>query len=76
MLQYKRKQNCPGGCWNTPEARPKEDESLSDASVPQGTDAAPERAPRATPAFCELMARDLGVKLNTARTAFLDEPTQ
>ncbi len=70
------KQNCPGGCWNTPEARPKEVKSLSDASVPQGTQGAPERGPAATPAFCELMARDLGVKLNTARTAFLDEPTQ
>ena len=30
----------------------------------------------ASPAFCELVARDMGVKLSAARTAFLNEPTQ
>lgn len=49
---------------------------MSDPSVPQGANGAPERAPTATAAFCELMARDLGVRLTTARTAFLHEPTQ
>ncbi len=30
----------------------------------------------ATPAFCEMVARELGVRLLAARTAFLNEPTQ
>jgi hypothetical protein len=47
---------------------------LSDASVPEGTNGAPTAA--ADAAFCELVARDMGVKPSTARTAFLHEPTQ
>ena len=47
---------------------------MSERSVPEGTNGAPTALAGA--AFCELMARDLGVKLNTARTAFLNEPTQ
>ncbi len=47
---------------------------MSDASVPEGTNGAP--TPAADAAFCGLVARDMGVKPSTARTAFLDEPTQ
>jgi len=47
---------------------------LSDASVPEGTNGAP--TPAADAAFCELVARDMGVKPSTARTAFLHEPTR
>ena len=52
-------------------------------SVPQGTNdgapndgGVPEVAMIATPAFCELVAGDLGTKVSAARTAFLNEPTQ
>jgi hypothetical protein len=55
-----------------PPARPKEVDSLSESSVPQGTNG----APVATPDFCELVAGDLGVKVSAARTAFIGEPTQ
>ncbi len=50
-------------------------------SVPQGTknEGAPNEvqdgAPIATPAYCELVAGDLGIKPSAARTAFLNEPT-
>ncbi len=47
---------------------------MSDASVPQGTNDAPVTVANA--AFCELVAKDLGIKPATAKTAFLDEPTQ
>ncbi len=47
---------------------------MSDASVPQGTNGAPTAV--ADAAFCELVAKDLGIKPTTAKTAFLDEPTQ
>ena len=47
---------------------------MSDASVPQGTDGAPTTV--ADAAFCELVDKDLGIKPTTAKTAFLDEPTQ
>ena len=47
---------------------------MSERSVPEGTNCAP--TPAADAAFCELVARDMGVKPSTARTAFLDEPTQ
>jgi len=30
----------------------------------------------ASPAYCVLVAKDLGIKLSTARTAFINEPTQ
>jgi hypothetical protein len=61
-----------------PEARPKEVTSLSDASVPQGSGKhdAPQPITVADGAYCELVARDLGVKTSTARTAFINEPTQ
>jgi hypothetical protein len=36
----------------------------------------PDGAPLATPAFCELVAGELGIKVSAARTAFLNEPTQ
>ena len=54
---------------------------MSEDSVPQGTnngapnDGAPDGAPIATPAYCELVAGDLGIKPSAARTAFLNEPT-
>ena len=47
---------------------------MSDASVPEGTNGTP--TPAADAAFCGLVARDMGVKLSTARTAFLHEPTR
>ena len=47
---------------------------MSDASVPEGTNGAPTALAGA--AFCELVARDMGVKPSTARTALLDEPTR
>ena len=47
---------------------------MSDASVPQGTGSVPITVADAT--FCELVAKDLGIKPTTAKTAFLDEPTQ
>jgi hypothetical protein len=47
---------------------------LSDASVPQGTNGAPTVVGDA--AFCEELAEYLGIKPSTAKTAFLDEPTQ
>lgn len=59
---------------------------MSEDSVPQGTkndgapndsvpDGIPDGAPIATPAYCELVAGDLGIKPSAARTAFLNEPT-
>jgi hypothetical protein len=62
-----------------PEARPKEVYSLSEGSVPQGSGKHDAPQPPTTVAdgpFCELIARDLGVKLSAARTAFIGEPTQ
>ena len=47
---------------------------MSDASVPEGTSSTPTTV--ADAAFCELVAKDLGIKPTTAKTAFLDEPTQ
>ncbi len=47
---------------------------MSDGSLPDGTDGAPTTVANA--AFCELVAKDLGIKPTTAKTAFLDEPTQ
>jgi hypothetical protein len=47
---------------------------LSERSLPQGPNGAPTAV--ADPAFCELVAKDLGIKPTTAKTAFLDEPTQ
>ena len=47
---------------------------MSDASVPQGTDRALTEVTDA--AFCEELAEYLGIKPSTAKTAFLDEPTQ
>jgi hypothetical protein len=62
-----------------PEARPKEVGSLSEPSVPEGSgkhDDAPQPPTKvADAAFCELMARDLGVKVSAARTAFIGEET-
>ncbi len=51
---------------------------MSDASVPQGSGKhdAPQPITVADGAYCELVARDLGVKTSTARTAFINEPTQ
>ena len=55
---------------------------MSERSLPEGADnnVAPNEAPNgppvATAAFCEVVAKDLGVKPSTARTAFLNEPTQ
>ena len=51
---------------------------MSDASVPQGSGKhdAPQPITVADSAYCELVARDLGVKTSTARTAFINEPTQ
>ena len=53
---------------------------MSEESVPQGAREAaggvPAGAPIATPEFCEVVARDLGIKVSAARTAFLNEPTQ
>jgi hypothetical protein len=48
--------------------------SLSERSVPQGTDGAPISV--ADSGFCEELAEYLGIKSSTAKTAFLDEPTQ
>ena len=58
---------------------------MSEDSVPQGTndgapngsvpDGVPDGARIATPAYCELVASDLGIKPSAARTAFLNEPT-
>jgi hypothetical protein len=47
---------------------------LSERSLPQGANGAPTAV--ANSAFCELVAKDLGIKPTTAKTAFLDEPTQ
>ena len=47
---------------------------MSERSLPQGANGAPIAA--AGRAFCELVAKDLGIKPTTAKTAFLDEPTQ
>jgi hypothetical protein len=47
---------------------------LSKRSVPQGTDGAPISV--ADSGFCEELAEYLGIKPSTAKTAFLDEPTQ
>jgi hypothetical protein len=47
---------------------------LSERSLPQGANDAPTAV--AGPAFCELVAKDLGIKPTTAKTAFLDEATQ
>jgi hypothetical protein len=56
---------------------------LSERSVPEGAgsngdapDGIPNGPPVATPAFCEAVAGDLGIKVSAARTAFLNEPTQ
>ena len=51
---------------------------MSNASVPQGSGKheAPQPITVADGAYCELVARDLGVKTSTARTAFINEPTQ
>ncbi len=57
---------------------------MSEQSVPQGTDDTPgsnrgdghNGAPTATRDFCEVVARDLGIKSSTARTAFINEPTR
>ena len=48
---------------------------MSDGSVPQGSGKhdAPQPPTVADAAFCELVARDLGVKPATARTAFIGE---
>ena len=64
-----------------PRGPAKEVSSLTAESVPQGTknEGAPNEvqdgAPIATPAYCELVAGDLGIKPSAARTAFLNEPT-
>jgi hypothetical protein len=47
---------------------------LSKRSVPQGTAGAPISV--ADSGFCEELAEYLGIKPSTAKTAFLDEPTQ
>jgi hypothetical protein len=47
---------------------------LSKRSVPQGADGAPTSV--ADSGFCEELAEYLGIKPSTAKTAFLDEPTQ
>ncbi len=61
---------------------------MSEHSVPQGTDDAPggdpgkapdgtpNEAQRASKEFCEAMAKDMGIKASTARTAFVGEPTR
>jgi hypothetical protein len=52
---------------------------LSDRSVPEGSGKHgehPQKPPTvADAAFCELVARDMGVKVSAARTAFMGEPT-
>jgi hypothetical protein len=47
---------------------------LSERSVPQGTEGPPTSV--ADSGFCEELAEYLGIKSSTAKTAFLDEPTQ
>ena len=47
---------------------------MTQESVPEGANGAP--TPVADTEFCGLVARDMGVKPSTARTAFLHEPTQ
>ena len=47
---------------------------MSELSVPEGANGAPGRV--ADAAFCGMVARDMGIKPSTARTAFLDEPIQ
>jgi hypothetical protein len=51
---------------------------VSDRSVPQGPgEHGASRHPTvADAAFCELVATDMGVKVSTARTAFIGEATQ
>jgi len=52
---------------------------LSRRSVPEGSgkhDDAPQPPPVADGPFCEQVARDLGVKPATAKTAFMGEPEQ
>ncbi len=52
---------------------------MSKRSVPEGSgkheDAAQKPPTVADAAFCELVAKDLGVKVSAARTAFIGEPT-
>jgi hypothetical protein len=51
---------------------------LSEGSVPQGSNKhdAPQLPAVADGPFCELVAADLGVKVSTARTAFIGEAPQ
>ncbi len=51
---------------------------MSTESVPEGSGKhdAPRPPTVADGPFCELVARDLGIKLSTARTAFIGEATQ
>ena len=47
---------------------------MSERSVPQGTEGPPTSV--ADSGFCEELAEYHGIKSSTAKTAFLDEPTQ
>ena len=67
-------EDAPAGASDTCRGAPKEVRSLSKRSVPQGTDGAPISV--ADSGFCEELAEYLGIKPSTAKTAFLDEPTQ
>src|SRR5215212_113600 len=71
----------PAGASDTPGARAKEVDSLTEHRIPQSGDLPQPEAEGgalsqsvADAAFCEAVAEELGIKPTSAKTAFLEEP--